>query len=202
MVRETGKLSWYQFAVEFVDLKWNDSAATSRRTDAEAMTAITMQMFSTTSRMPDEKLLRRVLKLWAFNTRNRAERVMTDDERHALAWAQGHTRDVSALSDIALVRKVLSGIAMKLDGKRRAASVVMRWRKTFNVALGYAVERKLLASNPLKEVKWTAPQKTVRSIDRRVVANPIQARSIFNELLHSRTVGGLSRSLDASTSPA
>ena len=107
---------------------------------------------------------------------------MTDDERHALAWAQGHTRDVSALSDIALVRKVLSGIAMKLDGKRRAASVVMRWRKTFNVALGYAVERKLLASNPLKEVKWTAPPKTVRSIDRRVVANPIQARSIFNEL--------------------
>ena len=72
MVRETDKLSWYQFAVEFVDLRWNGSAATSRRTDAEALTAITMQMFSTRSRMPDEKLLRRVLKLWAFNTRNRS----------------------------------------------------------------------------------------------------------------------------------
>ncbi len=183
MVRETDKLSWYQFAVEYVDLKWNSSAATSRRTDAEALTAITTHMFSTKSRMPDEKLLRRVLKLWAFNTKNKTERTMTDDERRALAWAQSHTRDVSALSEIATVRKVLNGLATKLDGKPRAASVVMRWRKTFNTAMGYAVERKLLVANPLKEVKWTAPPKTVRSIDRRVVANPIQVRSIFNELM-------------------
>jgi hypothetical protein len=182
MVRETGRLSWYQFAVEYVDLKWNGSAATSRRTDAEALTAITMQMFSTRSKMPNEKLLRRVLKLWAFNTRNRTERPMTDDERRALAWAQGHTRDVSALSDIALVRNVVNGLAVKLDGKPRSASVAMRRRKTFNVAMGYAVERKLVASNPLKEIKWTSQPKTVRSIDRRVVANPIQTRSIFNQL--------------------
>jgi integrase len=182
MVRETGRLSWYQFAVELADLRWNGSAATSRRTDAEALTAITMQMFSTTSRMPDEKLLRRVLKLWAFNTKNRVERPTTDDERRALTWAEGHTRDVSTLSETALVRKVLNGLAVKLNGRPRAASVVTRWRKTLNVAMGYAVERKLLASNPLKEIRWTAPQKTVRSIDRRVVANPIQARSIFNEL--------------------
>lgn len=132
--------------------------------------------------MPDEKLLRRVLTHWAFNTRSRAERPMNDDERRALAWAQGHTHDVSALSESAQVRRVLNGIAVKVDGKPRAASVVTRWRKTFNVAIGYAVERKLLPSNPLKEIKWTAPQKSVRSIDRRVVANPIQARSIFNEL--------------------
>lgn len=103
MVRETDKLSWYQFAVEYVDLKWNSSAATSRRTDAEALTAITMHMFSTKSRMPDEKLLRRVLKLWAFNTKYRTERTMTDDERRALTWAQSHTRNVSALSEIATV---------------------------------------------------------------------------------------------------
>ncbi len=183
MVREADKISWFQFAVELTDVRWNGSAATSRRTDSEALTAITMQMFSTTSRMPDEKLLRRVLKLWAFNTRNRAERPMSDYERRALTWAERHTRDVSTLSDAAIVRKVLNGLAVKLDGKPRAASVVTRWRKTLSVAIGYAVERRLLARNPLKEIKWTAPQKTVRSIDRRVVANPIQARSIFNELL-------------------
>src|SRR6266536_5082055 len=34
MVRETDKLSWYQFAVELADVRWNASAATSRRTDA------------------------------------------------------------------------------------------------------------------------------------------------------------------------
>jgi len=182
MARETAKLSWYQFAVEFVDLKWNGSAATSRRTDAEALTAITMQMFSTRSRMPDQKLLRRVLTHWAFNTKNRAVRPMVDDERRALAWAECNTHDVSAFSEIDFLRKVLNRIAVRLDGKPRAASVVARWRKTLGVAMVYAVDRKLLASNPLKEIKRTAPQKTVRAIDRRVVANPIQARTIFNEL--------------------
>jgi integrase len=57
----------------------------------------------------------------------------------------------------------------------------MRWRKTFNTALEYAVERKVLGGNPLKGVKWTATR-TVRAIDRRVVANPIQARTMFNSL--------------------
>ena len=102
--------------------------------------------------MPDEKLLRRVLKLWAFNTKNGTERTMTDDEQRALSWPRSHTRDLSALSEIASVRKVLNGLATKVDGKPRAASVVTRWRKTFNTAMGYAVERKLLVANPLKEV--------------------------------------------------
>lgn len=182
MARELGKLSWYQLAVELVDLRWNRSAATSRRTDAEALTAITMQTYTSATGMPRPKLLRRVLTLWAFNTRNRTERPMTDEERRALRWVQEHTCDVSALGDVAMVRKVLDGISVRQDGKPRAASVVIRWRKTFNVFLEHAVERKLLFGNPLRAVKWTTPPKAVKAIDRRVVSNPIQVRTIFNAL--------------------
>jgi integrase len=182
MMHDKQKVAWYQFAVEYTNLKWNASAATSRRTDAEALTAITMQLFSSTAKMPDEKLLRRVLKLWAFNTAARDTKPMTAEERHALRWAQTHTRDVSVLNDPAMLRGVLDGIAICLNGKPRAVSVVMRWRKTLNTALGYAVERKLLTDNPLKGLKWTAPGRVVRAIDRRVVANPIQVRTIFNAL--------------------
>jgi hypothetical protein len=106
-VRAEQKLSWYQFAIEYTDVKWKRAAATSRRTDAEALTAITIQMFSSTTGMPDEKLLRRVLKLWPFNTTARDTRPVSADERRALRWAETHTRDVSALNDPAILRGVL-----------------------------------------------------------------------------------------------
>jgi hypothetical protein len=47
--RAASRYSWFQFAIEYTDLKWNRSAATSRRTDAEALSAITMQLFSSRS---------------------------------------------------------------------------------------------------------------------------------------------------------
>lgn len=38
---------WYDHACKFVDLKWPHVAATTRRTHAEAMTAVTMLMLKT-----------------------------------------------------------------------------------------------------------------------------------------------------------
>jgi integrase len=47
-------------------------------------------------------------------------------------------------------------------------------------AMDYAVtERKLLAANPIRDLKWNAP-KTSTEIDRRSVINPTQARALLN----------------------
>jgi integrase len=46
-------------------------------------------------------------------------------------------------------------------------------------ALEYAVELKVLNRNRLPEVKWTPP-KDVKSIDKRVVINPDQARKLLS----------------------
>src|SRR5215216_6984525 len=54
-----------------VDLKWPRVAATTRRTRAEALTAVTTVMFTSTRGQPDGKLLRAALKRWAFNTARR-----------------------------------------------------------------------------------------------------------------------------------
>ena len=38
--RAQNEMSWYEFACSFVDMKWSRSAATTRRTHAEAMRVI------------------------------------------------------------------------------------------------------------------------------------------------------------------
>jgi integrase len=56
--------------------------------------------------------------------------------------------------------------------------VISRRRKIFNTAVEYAVERKLLDTNPIPVLKWAAP-KTMSAVDRRSVANPVQARTLL-----------------------
>jgi hypothetical protein len=67
MLRTSKDVSWYGFACAFVDLKWPRVAATTRRTHAEALTAVTTAMFTSTRGQPSGKLLRAALKRWAFN---------------------------------------------------------------------------------------------------------------------------------------
>src|SRR5690349_12448184 len=43
--RTSQDMPWYKFACEFVDMKWPDVAATTRRTHAEALMTVTTAMF-------------------------------------------------------------------------------------------------------------------------------------------------------------
>src|SRR4051812_27944526 len=63
-VRTRQEMSWYEFACAFVDMKWPHVAATTRRTHAEALTAVTPAMLATDRGMPDPKLIRLALSRW------------------------------------------------------------------------------------------------------------------------------------------
>jgi hypothetical protein len=52
-------------------------------------------------------------------------------------------------------------------------------RRDSHNALEYAVERKLLAVNPITTVKWKAPR-TTHEVDRRCVVNHRQARLLLD----------------------
>ncbi|GII20839.1 tyrosine-type recombinase/integrase [Planosporangium mesophilum] len=179
MRRAAGDMSWYEFACAYVDMKWPRVAATTRRTHAEALTAVTTAMFVNDKGKPDDKLIRSALCRWAFNTNKRNDPDCPSDIRSALRWVQTHTRPVSALSKPEVLRPVLDALTVRLDGGPAAPSVVSRKRKILNAAAEYAVEVKLLSTNPIPALKWTAP-KTVHAVDRRSVANPIQARTLLN----------------------
>ena len=78
----------------------------------------------------------------------------------------------------ATARAVLEQIALTMDGKRAAAKTVARKRSVLFNALEYAVESKILRTNRLPEIKWSAP-KEVQAIDTRVVINPRQAAALL-----------------------
>jgi integrase len=65
------------------------------------------------------------------------------------------------------------------------ASVTSRRRKILHAALEYAVELELLDTNPIPALKWTPP-KTTHGIDRRRVANPVQARTLLRAVGEQR----------------
>ncbi|GAA3618453.1 tyrosine-type recombinase/integrase [Kineosporia mesophila] len=180
MDRVSADEKWYDHACQFVDLKWPHVAATTRRTHAEAMTAITMLMLKTADG-PDPKVIRTALRVWAFNTVKRADPEMPEESRAALAWVKRNSRPVAALAMPETLRGVLNGLTLKLDGEPMATSVVTRRRKIFGTSLEYAVERKLLATNPIPKLKWTAP-KSAGSVDRRRVANPRQAATLLDSV--------------------
>ncbi len=126
MSRTTREMSWYEFACAFVDMKWPRVAATTRRTHAEALTAITPHLFTTKRGKPDNKLIRRALCRWAFNTTRREDPECPADVKAALAWVMRNTRSVSALADPEVLRPLLDGLTVRLDGAapRRASSAV------------------------------------------------------------------------------
>lgn len=187
MSRAGRSMSWYEFACEYVDLKWPRVAATTRQTHAYALTPITTSMWSDTKGMPDEQLLRVALSGWAFNTPKRNSE-LPSEVAVALRWASRHSRPVSALADPVVLRGVLDGLTIRLDGQPYAPSVISRRRKILNAAVEYAVERKLLDSNPIPALKWTPPR-PVQAVDRRRVANPVQVRTLLAAVAEQRPSG-------------
>jgi len=178
MNRVDGSVPWYTFALDYTDTKWPRIAATTRRTQAEALTAVTMLMLTSQRGKPDDALLRAALKRWAFNTARRDDPARPENVSSALEWVASHSKPVAALTDSEDLRRVLDGLAVRVDGTVRAPSVVSRWRKILNNAVVHAIDRKILAVNPIPGLKWRPPR-GVQVIDRRVVANPVQARSLI-----------------------
>lgn len=86
MAREATAMNWYDLAYAFADLKWPYVAATTRRTHAEALTAATIAMLTDQRGRPDDKLTRRALCRWAFNTIKRDDPAIQVDVAKALAW--------------------------------------------------------------------------------------------------------------------
>jgi hypothetical protein len=72
----------------------------------------------------------------------------------------------------------MDSLKVRLDGKPAASSVISRRRKILNAAAEYAVELKLLDSDPVPALKWKAP-KPVQVVDPRCVPNPVQARTLL-----------------------
>ncbi|MEV5718474.1 integrase [Amycolatopsis mediterranei] len=176
-LRSEADMPFFAFACKYVDMKWPRAAGKSRAGNADALASALPAMLATTRGKPEDRVIRRALTGWAFNTKRRGNPKPVEIAR-ALKWLQVNTLPVSRMDDTAKLREVLDQISLKLDGKQAAAKTVNRKRAVIYNALEYAVELKLIRANRLSEVKWTAP-KSVRAIDKRVVINPAQGRKLL-----------------------
>ena len=179
MSRACNESTWFEFACGYVDMKWPNAAATYRRSISEALVTITCAMLRSERGKPDGLLLRKSLYRWAFNKGQRDRQDRPHDVANALAWVERNTRPVADLAEPDVLRAVLNAIARRLDGTPAGPTVVNRKRAVLYNAAEYAVERKVLGKNPLPDLKWKAPRIT-HEVDKRSVANPIQARTLLN----------------------
>ncbi|MDL4777602.1 tyrosine-type recombinase/integrase [Actinomadura xylanilytica] len=181
--REENNISWYAFSLEYVAAKWPYVSPNHRRGIAEALTDATEALVSTQKGAPSRASIREALRSWAYSERLQKGGEPPEHLTAALRWLERNTIDMADMAPDrngpTIARTVLERLSQKLDGTPAAGSTATRKRVTFNNAMEYACERRILPSNPLKVVKWTRPRMT-QTLDLRVVVNTEQAGRILN----------------------
>ena len=175
--REDNDMSWYDFCVSYVDMKWKSASAHHRANIAWALITVMPAMLANDRGKPDGIAIRTALRQWGFNTKRRGD--CPDNAATILNWVSRNTKPVAVLADPATARAVLDVAGTLLDGRAAAPSTVRRNRTILHNALEYTVELRLLNRNPVKAIKWKAP-KTTHEVDRRSVVNHAQARRLLN----------------------
>lgn len=179
MDRAERKVNWVVFARQYVAMKWPALAPNSRRNTARALTNATLAMVTGDRGRPDDAELRKALTAWAFNLRTSGNGTPPDSVARALTWLERNTRDVGDLDKPAVARALLDALTVTADGRTAAPATVQRQRGVVVNLAEYAVERRILMTNPITGLAWKAPR-IVQAVDRRVVVNPTQARALLD----------------------
>ncbi|MFC5942002.1 tyrosine-type recombinase/integrase [Micromonospora harpali] len=181
MARELNARNWYDLAVAFVDMKWPRAAATQRKSIADALTTATLALLATSRGAPDDTEIRHALYTWTFNKlqRDRDNGLPPEQIAPVVRWLTANTLPLSDVANPATTRKALDALTVRIDGGPAAANTVARKRAVFYSALKYAVELRYLDAHPMDFIQWRAPKNTDQ-VDRKVVVNPEQARSLLS----------------------
>lgn len=171
--------TWYEHACAFVDARWPHMAPKSRESIADGLAAVTPALLVSADGGPSPAEIRRALRGWAFNAgRRQADDTPPAEWAPIVAWIARQSRPIDVLDDLAMARRVLDSLTVRLDGTPAAATTVARRRAVFHNAIQYAVELGHFTSNPLRRFKWKAP-KVAEAVDRRAVVNHEQARALL-----------------------
>lgn len=180
-------VNWYDFAIEFTDAQWRRTSGNNRKNVAKALMTTTIALLRTPPPNSfDPVEIRTALREFAFNSNRREQappEVLT-----ILRWVRRNTLSMAAWEDSAKVEEILDSLATLLDGSTAAASSVKRNRRILNVAMEYAVKRKILRANPLPKGRGTVP-KTSSAVDKRSLINPDHAARLLGWVGH-RPRGG------------
>ncbi|PRY46550.1 tyrosine-type recombinase/integrase [Umezawaea tangerina] len=180
--RRRNSLSFLDFAQSYMDLKWDDAAATTRGSTVEALATAGAVFVRDGVGRPEVTELRGVLSRTLLPPTTRDGGV-SDVDQDVIDWLRRNSRPLYELTDAVAARAVLDALAAKLDGKSAAASVYQRKRAVLFNLLSYAVELELIPDNPLSRIKRKV-SKVVDQVDPRVVANPKQVGELLTAVTY------------------
>ncbi|MFD4977126.1 site-specific integrase, partial [Streptomyces sp. NPDC058424] len=185
---KSAAMSWYKFAVEYVDARWAQLGGNSRKNLAKTLTATTVALLRVKPAQFEPAAVRTALREWAFNTNRR--RAAPRDVESILRWVERNSLPVSAWEDPDKVDEVLRALDTRLDGRQAAAWSRKRHRRILNVAMKHAMRRRILRANPLPKGKdTTAVTKTTNAVDKRSLMSPDQAAALL-DWIRRRPRGG------------
>ncbi|MGW7464259.1 tyrosine-type recombinase/integrase [Streptomyces xantholiticus] len=187
-LREATSPTWYEHACAYALMKWPASAAKHRASIAEALAAVTASFVSTQRGAPDRAVLRGALQAWAFRmvldpeTGEHVNRKDVEEPpaevRRALTWVSDNSLKVVDVAESDVVRAALRALSKTLVGRQAADNTVRRKRAVLSNAFRYAIERDLLAANPLDRIDWAPPEAT-DEVDFEFVPGPEQASELL-----------------------
>ncbi|MCA1228461.1 tyrosine-type recombinase/integrase [Saccharopolyspora sp. 6M] len=181
MGRKARDEPWFDLACKYIDLKWPDSAATTRQTLAEALIRVAPVFLSNARGKPDDRVIRSALRGWAFNPPKRSAEVPVE-VKEVLDWCSRNSLPVSTVGERRVLDALEKVVTTKLSGAKYAPSVARKTRSVLSGFLTYAVKEDALEVNPLGGEKWTSMPKGNRTVDPRTVPNPVQARTLLREI--------------------
>ena len=178
-IAPAAELTWYEFALQYIDAKWPRISANNRKNTAKALTKATLALLR--AELPDRfdpVEVRRALREYAFNKLRRDE--APPELRTILSWIGRNSLPMTAWEDTRHLDAVLRALDTLLDGTPAAASSVRRERRILNVAIKYAVRQKTLTDNPLPTGKGEdAAPRVAEAVDKRSLLNPGQVAALL-----------------------
>ena len=151
-------LSFFEWARQWLALKWPAWAGNSRRAGVEVLVAFTPHLISDDAPPPPigGSELRHWLYEVAFNPN-----VELDEDSPEARWLNRYSLGLSEIGagelEVALSRGLL-----KRDGKMVAATTASRRKNLLSTVLKAAVRRKLIPANPMDAVEWRNPRSSKR----------------------------------------
>jgi integrase len=174
---DTDSMSWFEFAADYCNARWEELAAGSRRNLVRDLSDITMALVRDGRGRPDTPVLGKALRI-AFNVKTR-QAAQQADIADAVTWAKRHCRAVRDLANPEVFRRLMSALDKTRDGTRAAPDTIRLRRTTLGNAIEYAIEKGLLDTNPIRTVKVRKNKTALREVDSAAVVSPMQARTLL-----------------------
>ncbi|MFF4732461.1 tyrosine-type recombinase/integrase [Streptomyces mirabilis] len=179
--------SWFEFAREYMAVRWRTAAAKTREGWADSLATVALAMMGEGPKAPELEDVRRAVR-WAVVPTHKGEDP-PEELGESVSWLGAHSLPLSALTDSKVARDVHYRLDYKLDGTRAAADTYKRRRRGFNTAIEYAIQEGYLSANPLAGTKRSAPQ-SGGAVDKRSLVNETQGRQLLTAVSY---VGSVNR---------